>query len=257
MDSNQNMRIVTLKDLWDLLVQRFFVILLAAVVAVGGFFTVDRMNYVPMYESTATLYILRQADESTTSGDASNDFSLALKVVNDCTYLLKSHTVLDQVIADLGLSMGYEDLHEAVSTHNPDSTRILEVTVEAASPELAKMIVDKICELGKDSITEAMGFEQVNLFEYGVLEQSSCNRTGILIYGLVGAAAAVLVYGVYLLLFLLDDRIRSNEDIENYLGLSVLGEIPDGKEASKNRYGYYRGYGYGYGYGKKPQKKGK
>lgn len=255
MDSNQYMRSVTLKDLWDLFVHRFIIIVLAAVVAVGALYGVNTVTYVPMYESTATLYILRQADESISSGDVSNDFSLALKVVNDCTYLLKSHTVLDQVIVDLGLTMTYRELYEAVSTYNPDSTRILEVTVEAESPELAKRIVDRICELGKDNIAEAMGFEQVNLFEYGVLNRVPCNKMSIITYVLVGMIAAVLVCTVFLLIYLLDDRIRSNDDIENYLGLSVLGEIPDGSEASKNKYGYYRGYGYGYG--KKQQKKGK
>lgn len=252
MNSNQNMRIVTLKDLWDLLMQRFLIILLAAVAAVGVLYGVNAATQEPLYESTATLYISRQSDESTSSGDASNDFSLALKVINDCTYLLKSHTVLDQVIEELSLTMDYDELYSAISTHNPDSTRILEVTVEASSPQLAKRIVDKICELGKDSITEAMGFEQVNLFEYGVLNQTPCNNTSMLTYALVGMIAAVFVYTVFLLIYLLDDRIRTTEDIENYLGLSVLGEIPDGKEASKNKYGYYRGYGYGYG--KKPKK---
>lgn len=239
------MRTVTLEDLWDLFLQRLLIMVLAAAVAVGALFAVKTVTYVPMYESTATLYILRQADESTSSGDVANDFSLALKVVNDCTYLLKSHTVLDQVIEELNLTVDYNTLYRAVSAHNPESTRILEVTVEAESPELAKQIVDKICELGKDSISDAMGFEQVNLFEYGVLDDTPCNKTSVLAYALAGALVAVAVYLVYLLIYLLDDRIRTGEDIENCLGLSVLGEIPDAKEAGKNRYGYYRGYGSG------------
>jgi len=74
-------------------------------------------------------------------------------------------------------------------------------------------------------------------------------------YGLIGAAAAVLTYSVFLVIYLLDDKIMTNDDIERYLGLSVLGEIPDSKEAGKNRYGYYQGYGYGGG--KKTKKRGK
>ena len=115
--------------------------------------------------------------------------------------------------------------------------------------------MDRICELGKDSITEAMGFEQVNLFEYGVLNRKPCNTTGMMSYLLVGVITAVLIYAVFLVRYLLDDSLRTNEDIEHYLGLSVLGEIPDARETSKNKYGYYRGYGYGYG--RKPKKRGK
>ena len=143
--------------------------------------------------STATLYILRQADGATAS-DASSDFSLALKVVNDCTYLLKSHTVLDEVISSLNLDMKYEDLYDCISTSNPEDTRILEVTVKADSPELAKRIVDKICTIGSKRIEDAMGFQQVNLYELGTTDPDPCNSTRMLTFAFAGVVAAVVTY---------------------------------------------------------------
>ena len=103
------------------------------------------MTFVPQYASTATLYILRQADGATAS-DASSDFSLALKVVNDCTYLLKSHTVLDEVISSLNLDMEYEDLYDCVSTSNPEDTRILEVTVKASMSLEQRILIRAIVQ---------------------------------------------------------------------------------------------------------------
>lgn len=108
MNQKANFKTVTLKDLWGVFVQRLWAIILAACICCGGFLVFNRMTFVPQYASTATLYILRQADGATAS-DASSDFSLALKVVNDCTYLLKRHTVLDEVISSLNLDMEYED----------------------------------------------------------------------------------------------------------------------------------------------------
>lgn len=212
---------------------------LAAVISIGAFGVFKLVSYEPMYKSTATLYILRQNDESITSGDASSDFSLALKVVNDCTYLLKSHTVLDQVIRDLDLDMDYEVLYERVSAYNPSDTRILEVSVEAEDAAKAKQIVDKLCQIGQQSISDAMGFEQVNLFAYGTLEKEPCNSTSLLVYIIIGAAAAILMYSVFLVAFLLDDRICTSDDIERYLHLSILGEIPDEQGTSNAHYGYY------------------
>ena len=78
---------------------------LAAVVAVGGLFIINRVTFVPAYSSTATLYILRQ-NEATATGNSDSDFSLALKVVNDCDYLLKSHSILDEVIQERNLNTG-------------------------------------------------------------------------------------------------------------------------------------------------------
>ena len=225
MEQNSASKIVTLKDLWEVFVHRLWIILLAAVVAGGGFLAVDRISFTPQYASTATLYILRQADSATAS-DASSDFSLALKVVNDCTYLLKSHTVLDEVIGRLHLDVSYEDLYDCVSTSNPEDTRILEVTVRSDSPENAKRIVDQVCTIGAQRIEDAMGFQQVNLYEFGTTDPEPCNRTGLTTFLLAAIAAALAAYIVLLVIFLMDDRIKTDEDIQQMLGLSVLASIP-------------------------------
>lgn len=243
MENSSSVRVITLKELWELFVQRWWVILLAAVICAGGFFTINQITFVPKYQSTATLYILKQNEsESNTSSD---DFSLALKVVNDCDYLLKSHSVLDQVIEQLNLDISYEDLSKAVSTSNPEDTRILEVSVEADSPEEAKRIVDAVCKVGTESITAAMGFQQVNLYEYGTLDEKPCNQTRKLTYAVVGAVAAVLTYTAFLIFYLVDDTLRTDEDIQQHLGLTILGDIPNANNTSKKHYGYYSAYGAG------------
>lgn len=240
-DYKSNVRIVTLRDLWGIFVKRLWIIILSAVLAVVAVFAVVQLTFVPMYSSTATLYILRQDDE-TTSSSTSSDFSLALNVVNDCTYLLKSHAVVDEVISALNLDASYDDLTEAISTSNPDDTRILEVTVEADTPEQAKEIVDTLCEIGQEKITDAMGFQQVNFYEKGTLDEKPCNVTSLTTYVLIGVIVGVLCYSAFLIAFLLDDRIRTEEDIQQYLGLSILGDIPNTKQAEKKNYGYYSSY---------------
>lgn len=242
MNEINNMRAITLKDLWDLFIHRIAVIALAAVIAAGSLFVVDKITIKPMYASTATMYILRQSgSENSSSGEAANELTLALRLMYDCNYLLKSRTVLNTVIEDMDLDMTYYELSSRISTANPTNTRILEITAEAETPELAKAIVDKICEIGPDKIQDAMGFSQVNLYEYGTLPKDPCNNPGLMKYAVIAVAAAVAVYAVFLMMFILDDRIRTEEDIERYLGLSILAEIPDFNADTKGRYGYYRG----------------
>lgn len=247
MELEEHIRVITLKDLWDVFRHRFLLMVLAAIIVMGGMFAFNKITFTPQYDSTATLYILRQSNDGS-DPDSYYDFSLALNLVNDCDHLLKSHAVLDAVIQELNLDMDYEDLYGRVSVANPEETRVLEVTVAADSPEMAKKIVDKVCEKGTVKIDEAMGIKQVNLYEYGVLDPEPSNRTGLLMYLLMGMVAAVFVYSYYLVRFLLDDRIRTDEDIERHLGLSILGEIPNANAKKHGKYGY-GGYGYGKGYG--------
>lgn len=234
-----NGKMITLKDLWDEFVRRLAVMVLAAVIAAVGFFAVDRITYEARYESTASMYILREnGSASSNTSDAYNEFSLALKVVNDCSYMLKSRTVVEQVISELGLDYSYSELYKLIHTENPENTRILEVTVESSSPEQAKRIVDRLCQIGQEKINDAMGASQINLYEYGNLPAKPSNKTGITTFVLVGIVAAVVTYGVFLVRMLLDDRIRTEEDIERVLGVSVLGEIPDMEDSRKNQGGY-------------------
>lgn len=246
-------RSIKVSEMLKLFVKTLWVMILASAVAIGAVYVAYSTVIPPEYESTATLYILKQGKENS-SYETSQDFSLALDVVNDCTYLLKSHAVVDKVIDDLGLNISYKDLSESISTKNPDNTRILEVTVTSDTPEHAKEIVDAVCNIGANKISKAMGFKQVNIYEYGTKSHLPANNHGKAAYILIGIIAAILVYSIFLIRYILDDRIRSNDDVSRYLGLSVLGEIPDATESHRHHYGYYKGkYGYGnkYGYGKK------
>ena len=146
MEKKNVTKIVTIKDLWEIFVHRLWIIVLAAAISASGLFAFVSLTFVPQYSSTATMYILRQANENVSSSEASSDFSLALKVVNDCDYLLKSVPVLGEVMNTLDLSSEYEDMEdmaEHITTFNPADTRILEISIEASSPEIAKNIVDE------------------------------------------------------------------------------------------------------------------
>ena len=215
---------------------------LALFVVVGIMFAVGTFAIPPKYESVATLYILKQSEGQGGNANSNEDFSLALMVVNDCNHLLKGHSVLDEVIDNLDLDMSYDQLRSSVSVVNPSETRILEVKVRSSSPELSKRIVDEICDVGMEKIDEAMGSRQVNLYEYGVLDHDPCNRIGLLAYLLAGVGSALLVYIIFMFVYIFDDKIRDDEEIEKNFHLSILGEIPDANITGKRKSKYQRYY---------------
>lgn len=242
MEEKTNVRVVTIKDLWEIFLRRLWVILLVSILTVGTVFASTALTFVPKYNSAATLYILQQNHGNNNNNQEYEDFNLALKVVNDCTHLLKSHSVLDTVIKDLNLDISYVELYHSIKVTNPQETRILEVVVESDSPEQAKKIVDQICVVGTEKITEAMGFEQVNFFERGIINNLPSNRTSTLLYALIGLLAMAATYAIFLFIHFVDDKIHTDEDIKNYLNLSILGDIPNIDDNKKKKYGgkYYR-----------------
>lgn len=238
MQEGNEIKIVTFNDLWEIFIRRLWIILLAVIITILAAFTCNSLTFKPRYSSTAMLYILQQNNNTTANYNDYNEFSLALKVVNDCKQLIKSHSVLEAVINTLELDMNYNQLYESVTIKNPDDTRILQVTVETDDPHKAKEIVDTLCSIATWKITETMGFEQVNFYEYGVFNPTPCNRLGKITYLIIGLIAAIIVYGIFLIIYIADDTISTDEEIEKYLGLSILGDIPNFDALTKKRYGY-------------------
>lgn len=237
MTNNKSMEI-DLIDLLGFLKKKVLIILAAIVAAVALVFVYNLIFYVPEYQSKATLYILKQNNNE--QSVSASDFSTALNVVNDCTYILKMQSVLDEVIDELKLNTDYLKLQKKITTNNPSGTRILEVKAEAATPELAVKIADAVCRIGVERINDSVGFKQVNISEEGKLNTNPSNKPGIKVYALAGMLAAVVVCGIYVVIYLLDDGIHSDDDVQRYLGLSVLGRIPDINSIGKHgKYKYY------------------
>ena len=182
--------------------KKVLIILAAIVAAVALVFVYNLISYVPEYQSKATLYILKQNNNE--QSVSASDFSTALDVVNDYTYILKMQSVLDEVIDELKLNTDYLKLQKKITTNNPSGTRILEVKAKAATPELAVKIADAVCRIGVEKINYSLGFKQVNISEEGKLNPKPSNKPGIKVYALAGMLAAVVVCGIYVVIYLLD-----------------------------------------------------
>lgn len=208
--------------------------ILVAVVVGGSIFSYNFFTYEPLYESTGSIYILRQATE-TDGNDYNSDFSLALSVVNDCTQLLKSRSVLEKVIEDNSLNYSYEALKSMVTIKNAPNTRHLEITVYTKDPKESKTIVDSVCEIGKVQIEEVMGFDQVNIVDKGTLAQHPSNSKYSYTKPLLAAMVAfLLTYVIIALVFIFDEKITDPELVEKYLDVSVLAVIPNIEKEKKS-----------------------
>lgn len=240
--NNNNESNIKFRDLFSLFLSNLWIMILIAVVVGGSIFAYGYFTYEPLYESTGSMYILRQG-EIDDNIDYSSNFNVALSVVNDCKTLLTSHTVLDRVIEENNLEYTYNDLKSLIEINNPPSTRYLEITVTAQSPEEAKLIVDSISRIGETEIDEVMGFNQINPFDSGTLSQEPSNSPFEIMVALLGAAVAfILTLVVIILAFIFDDKISDPEFVEKSLGLNVLAVIPNfNKDKNDKNKSYYVG----------------
>ena len=174
------------------------------------------------FQSKTSIYIYDQQKESMSY----SDLQISTVLTKDYEVLIKGRTVLETVIEELDLNCSYGALNSMVRVNVPDSTRIVEIFVETTDPYLSKDIADAVREVSSEKIKSVMGVNAVNVVETANLPEGKSSPSVskyTVLGGILGAAAAV---GIILLLFLTNDTIRSQEDVEKYLGLGVLGTIP-------------------------------
>ena len=137
-----------------------------------------------------------------------------------------------------------------VKTGGADS-RAIYITVTSATAEGAAKVANAVALAATEYLNDMLGSGVANIIDSAKTPKTISNPISILKVGAVGVAAAALLYIVWLVLYLVDDKIDSEDSVEKRLGLTVLGSIPymgpNGKR-NKKRYGSYYGY-YGYGYG--------
>lgn len=224
---NNNEGSIRFGELFYLFVSKLWIMILVAVVVGGSLFAFNYITYEPQYKSTGSIYILRQDSDVDKGSDYNSDFNLALSVVSDCTKLLTSRTVLNQVIDECSLDDTYNELYSMISITNPSNTRYLEISVVSDAPEKSKMIVDSICEIGKEQIVSLMGFNQVNVVDVGTLPTTPSNSKFSYTTVIFALVAFIMTYIVFALVYIFDDKISDPDMLEKQLSLSVLALIPN------------------------------
>lgn len=204
-------------------------ILLCIIVFGGAAGAFSKFVVIPQYSSTAMMYILSK--ETTLTSLA--DLQIGAQLTNDYQIIVKSRPVLQTVIDQLNLDITYEQFSGRITINNPSNTRILTITTEDADPRLAKDIVDSIARVSSDYIAETMEMVPPKLIEEGTVatqKSSPSVAKNTLLGALLGA---VLMCGIITLKFILNDTVTTTEDVEQYLGISVLASVPERKYASK------------------------
>lgn len=180
----------------------------------------------PLYTSTSSILVLSK--ETTLTSIA--DLQLGTQLAADYQVLIKSTSVMEEVIEDLDLDISANQLRGSISIANPADTRILEISVTNADGVLAKKIADKVVEVSSEYIGDKMEVIPPKIIERGKIPtvQTSPSMFKNVIMGFL--LGVILCGGVICIIAVMDDSIKSEEDMEKYLGIAVLASVPDRKD---------------------------
>jgi capsular polysaccharide biosynthesis protein len=215
---------INLGELFAVLWGRAFLIISAGVFfGLAGLF-LSKFVIAPVYESTTKIYILNKEENQTVTY---SDVQISTQLTQDYAELIKSRYVLEEVIQRLNLvDKDYDDLSDILKVDTPADTRIVAITAKDEDPLMAMKIANCIREVASEHITNVMDIDAINVAETANVPTTKAAPSVAKWTVIAGFLGALVIAFFSILGYLLDDTIKSNDDVERYLGLSTLALIP-------------------------------
>ncbi|HEL2384157.1 TPA: capsular biosynthesis protein CpsC [Streptococcus suis] len=211
-----------LKTLWS----KKFLIIITALFGAGIAFVYSSFLVTPQFDSTTRIYVVSQNVEAG-AGLTNQELQAGTYLVKDYKEIILSQDVLSRVKTELGL---VEDISDKITVNIPVDTRIVSITVRDADPNVSAQIANSLRAAAAQKIIDITKVSDVTTLEEAVpAEQPSTPNTkrNIAIGMLAGGLLAV---GLVLIVEVLDDRVKRPQDIEEVMGMTLLGVVPDSKK---------------------------
>lgn len=215
---------------WEMLKKRWIIVVAIPLIAALASGIVSFFILKPTYQASTTLIVGKKAAES---GTQQAGQLLDLNVLQANQQLAKtygtiatSRTVEENVIKDLNLEMKPEVLNAKITVNPVKNTEILEIDVTDNNPELAAQIANATAKRFSDAVIQIKKVDSVSIIDSAVTPDMPVKpkkTLNVLIAFVVGLMASA---GLAFILEYLDNTIKSTKDVEEILGLPVLGVIP-------------------------------
>ncbi len=225
---------INFKELFKFFISKISIVLSTTILFfIGGFLYV---NYIltPMYHSSTTL-ILVSDNKNESSNIIQSDVLLNKNLVTTYSEIVKSRTVLKQVIDKVDLDISVEELSKKITVTSVEDTEIIKIEVSNKDNKIAKKITETTATVFMDEVQNIYNLTNVSIVDKAYLEKKPYNikpfKQLIISSGIGFVIGTVIIF----LIFYFDTSIKSGNDIEEKLGLSVIGNVTYVEDKNKKR----------------------
>ena len=218
---------IDLKEIFFRLVHRWKSILVAILIGAVVMEAYCVFISKPSYQATSSIYITSNDTEELTVSDV----QLSGYLTEDYMEIIQSYNVISQVIDELDLATtyeyGYDDILEMIDVENPEDTHIVEIAVTTDEPALSRDIANELTNISVEEYYEVIGNEMPSVIDFSAAETLEVIQPNLYLYMIIGGLiGAVIVCAYVIIRMLMDTTIKTDDDVEKYLGMPVLSSVP-------------------------------
>ena len=220
-NNQQEVKTIDLIGLFFAILEKFWLVALCAIIGAAGMGWMASRS-TTTYTATSKLYIVNPDSNGINIANLQLGTVLAL----DYQEVFKTWEVHEMVIEELDLPYSYEQMQSLVTITNPEDTRILYITVTFPDGKMAADIANAYAKAAKTFIINTMRGEEPSDFSLALQPSVgySVSKSSRMVMGFM--LGSVMAVGLLTLLFVLDSRPRSPEEIERHGGIPTLAVFP-------------------------------
>lgn len=237
-NNNEEMEI-DLLELLRALWKKAWAIILTTVIFATGTLVGTVFFVTPLYQAQALMYVNSTLSVGSKVSISMAELNAAQSLIDTYAVILKTRTTLNDVIEKTGVGYTYEELSEMISAESVNGTEIFSITVTSPSPQEAEQLANAMAEILPDKISSIVEGSSVRIVDYAVTpaHRASPSLTKNTVIGAM--LGFVLMCGVVVVQFLMDDKIHDSDYLTKTYNIPVLAVIPD-LLTSRNENEYYR-----------------
>jgi len=211
---------------WNKRLEIILITLIFIVIGIGySYFFIT-----PEYKAVTSLVLAQSSSSGTQAGDGAittTDITMNSKLVSTYSELIKRNTVLGQVATNLDIEEKEIDaIKNKISVSAAKDTEIIEIAVTNEDPNKAAEIANEIAKVFSEKIVEIYNISNIYLLDKAEVPTTPSNinhMKDVVIFAFIGL---VISAGYVLVANMLDNTVKTEEDVEKSTGLLVLSSIP-------------------------------
>lgn len=216
---------ISLQDLFKTLKKRLGMITLLTLLAITIAGVVSFLVLTPIYESSTQILVNQEKTDATQA--INQNIQADLQLINTYSVIIKSPAILDEVQQQLNLDMTVEALNNKITVNTAENSQVVNVAVQDEDPALAVDIANTTATVFEKEIKNLMNVDNVSVLSPAVLKDnpSPVAPNPMLNMAIAAVIGLMLGIGIAFLLEYLDTTMKNDQDIEDILGIPLLGVI--------------------------------
>ncbi|MBR1781036.1 MAG: polysaccharide export protein [Oscillospiraceae bacterium] len=221
---------IDLLELVGVLWHRAWLLVVCLIVGAAAAGIGTKLLITPQYEATSMIYIYSK----TTSVTSLADLQIGTQLTVDFQIIATTREVVESAIDKLGLDTTYEELISKINISNPSNSRILSIAVTDPDPVLAANLSNTLADELRARIAEVMNTDEPSTVEKAVIPKRPVSPSVRKNAAIGGLALFLIAAAIIVVRHLLDDTIKTEDDVEKYLNQIVLAVIPVDRSIRKS-----------------------